>query len=243
MRRITLLIAFALACSTPPDPDDPHTILDNAIQQAGGATALEAARALTWDGNATVYAGDRTVNIAGRWQVQPPDTAIVATYDTTRGPSTTRSMVIAAPRGWMVRNDSFNVLPDPLIANERDAFFLYDVIRLVALRDSAVRLSRISADSLGQRGFRAEQSGRPAVELFVDSTGRLSHVRLMVADPGGGAPVQQDAWLEGELTSGGIRWPQRLRLTMNGAPYFDLRMRGLQISDRITSPLLSGPKD
>lgn len=242
MSRPLLLIAFAVACSTPPDPEDPHGILDNAIQQAGGATALSAARALTWDGDATVFAGGRTVHIAGHWQVQPPDTAIVATYDTTRGPSTTRSMVIAAPRGWMVRNDSFTVLPDPVIANERDAFFLYDVIRLVSLRDSSVRLSRISADSLGQRGFRAEQPGRPAVELFVDSTGRLSHVRLTVADPEGGPPVRQDAWLDGELASGGIRWPRRLRLTMNGAPYFDLRMRDLRVSDRISDPLLSGPK-
>ena len=243
MRRRLLLIAVAAACSTPPDPDDPLTILDNAIQQAGGAAALSAARALSWDGDATVFAGGRTVNIAGRWQVQPPDTAVVATYDTTRGPSTTRSMVIAAPRGWMVRNDSFTVLPDPLIANERDAFFLYDVIRLVSLRDNAVRLSRISADSLEQRGFRAEQPRRPAADVFVDSTGRVSHIVLMVADPNGGPPARQDAWLEGELTSGGIRWPQRLRLMMNGAPYFDLRMRDLQVSDRITSPLLSGPKE
>jgi hypothetical protein len=64
----------------------------------------------------------------------------------------------------------------------------------------------------------------------------------MVADPGGGPLVRQDAWLEGELSSGGIRWPQRLRLTMNGAPYFELRMRDLEVSDRIADPLLSGPK-
>jgi hypothetical protein len=241
MHRLLLMVG-ALACSSPPDPEDPHTILDNAIQQAGGDAALAAASALSWDGNATVFAGGRKVDISGRWQVQPPDTAIVATYDTTRGPSTTRSMVIAAPRGWVVRNDSFTPLPDPVIANERDAFFLYDVIRLVPLRDSAVRLSRISADSLGQRGFRAEHPGRPAVELFVDSTGRLSHIRLMVADPGGGPPVRQDAWLDGELASGGIRWPERLRLTMNGEPYFDLRIRDLKVSGRIGDPLLSGPK-
>ena len=243
MPRLLLLIAFAVACSTPPAPEDSHRLLDNAIEQAGGATALTAARALTWDGNATVFAGGRTVDIAGRWQVQPPDTAIVATYDTTRGPSSMRSLVIAAPRGWRVQNDSFTALPDPFVASERDAFFLYDVIRLVSLRDSAVRLSSVSADSLGQRGFRAEVPGRPAVEVFVDSTGRLAHVRLTVADPGGGPPVLQDAWLEGEIASGGIRWPQRLRLTMNGAPYFDLRMRNLVVSDRIGDPLLIGPKN
>ena len=77
----------------------------------------------------------------------------------------------------------------------------------------------------------------------MDSTGRLSHVRLTVADPNGGPPVRQDAWLDGELEAGGIRWPRRLRLTMNGAPYFELRMRDLKMSDRVNDPLLSGPKD
>ena len=113
MLRFMLLAVFALACSAPADPDDPHTILDNAIQKAGGAAALSAARALTWDGDATVFVGGRTINITGHWQVQPPDTAIVATYDTTQGPSTTRSMVIAAPRGWVVRNDSFTRSRNP----------------------------------------------------------------------------------------------------------------------------------
>lgn len=243
MLRFTLLFVVALGCSAPADPEDPDTMLGNAIRQAGGVMALSAASALTWDGDATVFAGGRTINITGHWQVQPPDTAIVATYDTTQGPSTMRSMVIAAPRGWVVRNDSFTSLPEAVIANERDEFYLYDVIRLVPLRDRVVRLSRSPADSLGQRGFRAEQPGRPAVDLFVDSTGRLSHVRLTVADPGGGPPIRQDAWLDGELAAGGMRWPLRLRLTMNGAPYFELRMRDLKVSDRVRNSLLSGPKN
>jgi hypothetical protein len=153
-----------------------------------------------------------------------------------------RTMVIAAPRGWAVRNDTFTPLPDAVIANERDEFYLYDVIRLVPLLDSAVTLTAISADSLGQRGFRADQAGRPPVDVFVDAAGRLAHISLNVADPNGGAPVRQDAWLSGELSSGGIRWPGVLRLTMNGAPYFELHMRDLKVSDRVGDALLAGPK-
>lgn len=239
MPRLLPFLAFALACAG--SAEDPRSLLDNAIDHAGGATVLTAARALSWDGEATVFAGGRTVNIAGHWRVQPPDTAVVSTYDTTLGPSTTRSMVIAAPRGWVVRSDSFTPLPDAVIANERDEFYLYDVIRLVTLRDSTVRLSTTTVDSLGQRGFRAEYPGRPAVDVFVDSTGRLARIRLMVADPGGGPPVRQDVWLDGELAAGGVRWPRRMRLTMNGAPYFDLTMRDLKVFDRLGDPMLSGP--
>ena len=242
MSRLTPLLAFALACAPAVDSSNPRALLDRAIEQAGGVAALSAARALSWSGDATIHAGGRVVNITGHWQVQPPDTAVVATYDTTMGPSTMRSMVIAAPRGWVVRGDSFTPLPDAMIANERDEFYLYDVIRLVPLLDSAVTLTAIPPDSLGQRGFRAEQPGRPAVDVFVDTTGRLAHLALNVADPGGGSPVRQDAWLSGELSSAGIRWPAVLRLTMNGAPYFELHMRDLTVTDRATDRLLLGPK-
>jgi len=240
MRRSLLPLALTLACSAP--TQDPYALLDAAIHQAGGAVALSAARALTWDGHATFSIGRSISNLAGRWQLQLPDTAIVAMYDTTLGPSTAQAVVIASPRGWVVRNDRFTAMTEPVAATERDAFYLYDVIRLVTLRNDAVTLSGIRPDSLGQRGFRAEQPGRPPVDLFVDSTGRLSHVRLIVANPTGGPAFQRDVWLDGELVAGGIRWPRRMRVLLNGSQYFDLTMRDLKVSDRLEDPLLAGPE-
>jgi hypothetical protein len=83
----TLTAALALttaACAagmrTPSASDSPDDILDRAIQQAGGAEALNDAVAVEWEGVASVHAGDRDVQIAGRWQIQPPDSAVVSTY-------------------------------------------------------------------------------------------------------------------------------------------------------------------
>jgi hypothetical protein len=220
----------------------PETLLAGAIEQAGGADALARARALTWAGTATVHAGGRTVHIAGRWSVQPPDTAVVATYDVSRGPATTRALVVAAPRGWVVAGGRFDPMPPPLLANERDEFYLYDVMRLVPLRAPGVRLTTVPADTLGQPGFRAEQAGRPAVELHVDAGGRLAHLRTQVRDPGGGAPVWQDVWLAGVVEADGVRWPRELRLTMNGAPYFALAIDSLRTAARLDDARLAGPR-
>lgn len=240
---VAVLLLGCAACATVPQvsPDTPEGILARAIEQAGGAEALERARALVWEGDATVHAGGRTVAIAGTWAVQPPDTAVVSTYPLERGPGSVRHMVLAAPRGWLVGGQGFTPMQPNFLANERDAFFLYSVMRLVPLRGPGVALSALPRDSAGERGILVRQPGRPEVELYVDSTGRASRIRMRVHDVGTGAPIVQDARLGGTIEAGGVRWPRTLRLTHGGAPYFDLRLRTLRVLPTIQDTLLAGP--
>src|SRR5687767_11336445 len=97
-----LLVACSACASAPPRPsgDRAEGILARAIEASGGAAALERARALAWDGDAVVHAGGRTISITGRWQVQPPDTAVVSTHPVEAGSSAMRHLVVAQPRGW-----------------------------------------------------------------------------------------------------------------------------------------------
>ena len=218
----------------------PAAMLDRAIEQAGGVQALARARALTWEGDAIVNAG-RIVQISGTWAVQPPDTAVVSTFDVARGPESTRSLVVAAPRGWLVTGGQFEPMSAALLANERDEFYLYDVMRLVPLREPEVRLTAIARDTAGYAGFRAERAGRPAVDVHVDGTGRLAHLRTRVPNPAGGEPVLQDMWLEGVIEASGVRWPRDLRIFLNSQPFFALTLRTLRVHDRVEDPRLRGP--
>lgn len=220
---------------------DPSAMLDRAIARAGGAAALEAATALTWEGDALVNAGGRIVQIAGTWAIQPPDTAVVATFDATRGPGALRALVVAAPRGWIVNGAEFTPMAPTMLATERDEFYQYDVMRLVPLGEPGVTLTAIPPDSLGQPGFRAERAGRNPIELYFDETGRLAHLRTHVADPAGGPAVRQDTWLSGEIMDAGVRWPRDLRITLNGQPFFALTLRTLRVHRRVEDPRLRGP--
>ena len=218
----------------------PAAILDRAIEQAGGHAALARARALTWEGDAIVNAG-RIVEISGTWAIQPPDTAVVSTFDVARGPGSMRALVFAAPRGWLVTGEQFEPMPANMLATERDEFYLYAVMRLVPLREPGVTLTAIPRDSLGPAGFRAERAGRPAVDLHVDATGRLAHLRTNIPDPAGGAPVRQDIWLSGTIDAAGVRWPRDLRIYLGGQPFFALTLRTLRVHDRVDDPRLKGP--
>jgi hypothetical protein len=244
-----VVMVACLACtragpSRRPDPGapTPEAILIRAIERAGGSVALERARALIWEGEATVHAGGRTVELTGRWAVQPPDTAVVATYETSRGPASTRRLILSGTRGWLERDGQLTPMPPAMLANEREQFYLYSVMRLVPLRAPAVQLTAIPPDSLGQRGVRATQPGRPDVELYVDELGRLAHLRLRVTDAMSGQPALEDAWLSGAVEAGGVRWPRSVRITLDGKPYFDMEIRTLRTLARLDDPLLAGPQ-
>jgi hypothetical protein len=237
---------LVIGCSTPPADGirqqslaEPVEILEQAIQRAGGAAALERARALTWTGEAIVHAGGRTVDIEGRWAVQPPDTAVVSTFDITRGRHTTRHLVLASPNAWIVRDTQFAPMPPNMLASERDAFYLYSVIRLVPLRNAM--LSRISPDSAGNEGIRASMAGRPAVDLYVDATGRLRHFRTTVIDAESGKPARAEVSVHGAIEADSVRWPRGIRFRLDGKPYFDLTVRSLRTGAQLSDTLLNGP--
>jgi len=241
-----VVLAFALAACThaarrPVDSASPEAILARAVEQAGGATALGRARALEWDGEASVHAGGRDIHIAGLWRVQPPDSAVVTTYDVARGSSSARSMVVAAPRGWLVHDGQMTAMPPTLLASERAEFYLYQLFRLVPLQSRGVTMTAAPPDSLGHRGVSATQSGRPPATLYVDDEGRLAHVRLQVPGAETGELEWQDAWLTGVVEGSGIRWPRELHLTRNGEPYFDLSVKALRVRDQLVDTLLNGP--
>jgi hypothetical protein len=222
--------------------DTPQAIVTRAIEQAGGRTALARARALVWTGNASVHSGDRTISLGGRWAVQPPDTAVVATYETSRGPLSTRRLIVSGTRGWFERDGQLTPMPPTVLANEREQFYLYSVMRLVPLREPGVQLMRIPPDSLGQNGVRATQAGRPQVDLYFDGTGRLARIRAQVTNPMHGHTVTEDVWLAGVVEADGVRWPRSIRLTLDGKPYFELQIRTLRVLPRLDDPLLAGPQ-
>jgi hypothetical protein len=217
------------------------SIVEQAIEMAGGASALERARALVWEGDAAVHARGRTVELSGRWAVQPPDSAVVATWERSRGQASTRRLILSGTRGWFERDGQLSPMPPTVLANEREQFYLYNVMRLVPLRAPSVTLTAIAADSLGQRGVRVTQAGRPDVDLYVDGTGRLAHLRTRVTDAMSGNPAVEDVWLGGVVEADGVRWPRSVRLTLDGKPYFELEIRTLRVLPRLQESLLAGP--
>ena len=240
MRRLIATVFFLVA---PPVQAQvrPSALLEHAMKAAGGASRLKAYRGLEWSGLGVVHIPNRDIGIRGTWRIQPPDSAVVTTYDTLRGPATARSLVVAGPRGWIRRDTSFTPLPDDILAEEQHQYYRYSLLRLAPLKEKGVKLHAVFPDSAGHPGFRVERNGRLPVTMYFDSAGRVMRMVTTFALPG---PVAADAQVlefYGSTESNGVRWFRRMEIRRAGKPYFDLDIDSLTVMPAIADPLLAGP--
>ena len=140
---VTLVAVLLPGAAAPAgqSPGDASQILGKAIAAAGGEQALAAATVLKWSGKAVIHAGGRRIEIEGRWIVEPPDRAVVATWEVDKGESSTRRLIVNGAEGLMERGGQRMPMPADVLAHERDQFYLYSVMRLLPLREPGVQLS------------------------------------------------------------------------------------------------------
>jgi len=205
-------------------------LLQKAIDASGGEAALTRARVLRWTADATVHAGERQIHLSGRWEVEPPDRAVTATWEKDKGEASTRRLIIDASGGWMERNAQRTPMPPAMLAHERDQFYLYSIMRLVPLRDPGVRLSVSPASSATGPGLLVTRDGRPDVQVFFAANGRIARLRTRVTDPSSGRPVVEDLVTTGTIAANGVRWPRAIIITWDGKPYFDMVIKELEVS-------------
>ena len=220
--------------------DGVDSLVRRAIEAAGGRAALAAASALQWQGRAGIHLPGRDITILGTWSIQPPDSAVVATYDSTQGPRSTRRLILAGARGWTQRDTALNPMPNAMLTEERHQFYLYSLLRLLPLEAPGVKLTRVVDDSAGNAGLIVESAGRLQVTMYFNRDARVVRMRTTFAADSG--PVErQDIRFEGTIESNGVRWFRRMSINRNRQPYFDLEIRSFQALPRLNEPLLRGP--
>jgi hypothetical protein len=216
-------------------------LVSRAITFAGGEPRLREVHALTWHGTAAVHVAGRDIALGGFWQVQPPDTAVVTTWEASKGPEATRRLILTGSTLWTQRNGKLEPLPAEMLADEQHQFYLYSLVRALPLRDPRTRLEVAANDSEGHAGLYVRHEGRPDVTLHFDADGRVCRVTSQVTDQAG-KRITQVMLLSGTMESGGVRWFRQLRITRDGQPYFELELTDLQALKRLNDPLLPAPR-
>ena len=210
--------------ASPSPPPDAKTLVDRAIKARGGEEALKRATVLEWRGRGLLHADERTIPIEGRWIVEPPDRAVVATWETGKGPSSTRRLILLGSEGFLERDGVRTPMPPEVLAGERDRFYLYALMRALPLRDPGTRVT-----ATGPRTLRVEREGRPTVDMFFDGTGWLDRLRAEWRDPAAGKAAVEEWTFAGEVAAKGIRWPRRVNVSRDGAPIVDLDIEELRV--------------
>ncbi|HWI23771.1 MAG TPA: hypothetical protein VNS59_02490 [Lysobacter sp.] len=223
--RLLLLLLLLSGCATAPDTDT--ALLEAAIDAAGGDTSLARARTLHWTGEATVFAGERRIELGVDTMVTPFLRARSTTWLRDQPETTRRVLAIDGANGWTERDGRREEMPDAMREHERLQYAVYGLMQLAPLRAPGVRLQRLP-DRDGLRVLHVEHPSALPADLFFDARNRLVAIENSVPDPERGTPVAQRFSFEGDIVSAGAHWPRTLRISQDGRPYFELRLRTLE---------------
>jgi len=228
-------------------------ILKKAWRAAGGEANLARYRAFRWKGNAKVYAGERVIAITGEWLVEPPARARVLTNDELNGRKSTRLLILNGDKGWAQIDGQTRSMPPEFFSHEREQFYLYYLMRLVPLKDTAFRLSRLAvSDDQALIGLRVSHKEHADVDLFFDRA-RWLLVKMSTRrrDPISGKEVTEELLLRdhsvhgqknrAKRINGGILWPARISIRWDSSPYFDLEITEFTPLEAVNEHLFAEP--
>ena len=151
-------------------------------------------------------------------------------------------MILNGDRGWGQRDGPPEPLPAPLIAHERDQFYLYHVLRLAPLRSTGFELTALGSDAPGNEGLRVRSPGHRDVVLYFDEAARPVRLVTSLADPATGKEIVEEMHFAGVVETEGIRWPRRTEITWDGRPYFELDILEFRPLPRLDPSLFEEPK-
>jgi hypothetical protein len=199
------------------------SVLDAAIEAAGGEAALAKVKELDWTGTAVVNAEGKTTEIEMQTIVRPLTYARTTSWPKAEGEKAARTIQAEFGRAWTVNRVVWTPMPEAEAAHENQQYSLYGVMTLVPLKDAGAKVEEKAPGADGARNLHVEHPKAPPMDLTFDKSGKLVRAAYSVRDPkGGAAPIPQVVEFSGEVASNGVKWPKKISIKQNGAPYFDL---------------------
>lgn len=201
------------------------SVLDAAIDAAGGEAALSQVKELDWTGTAIVTADGKTTEIEVQTIVRPFTYARTTSWPKAEGEKAARTIQAEFGKAWTVNRVVWTPMSEAESAHENQQYSLYGLMLLTPLKDASVTVREAPAGSDGTRALQVVHPKAAPAELEFDSSGKLVRAGFSVRDPkGGAADIVQIVKFSGEIVSNGVKWPRRITIEQNGAPYFDLTL-------------------
>lgn len=234
------LVALGACASAPqeaamtaaaPDAYSGKSVLDAAIEAAGGQAALSQIKELEWKGTATVNAEGKTTEIELETVVRPQSHwARSTSWTKTDGPKKARTIQAEQGKAWVVNRVTWTPMPEAQAIHENQQFSLYSVMTLVGLKGEGVTVKETAPGKDGTRNLHVEHPMAPPMDLRFNASGKLIQAGLTVKDPKGGADIVETVKFSGEIVSNGVKWPKKIAIQQNGAPYFDMEIASFEAS-------------
>lgn len=114
-----------------------------------------------------------------------------------------------------------------MLAHERRQFALYRLMLLHPLQDPGASVQE-APHAPPEFALAVRHPLAPPTTLLFAPSGALTGARNRVRRATGEGEIEQAFSFDGRISSGGVRWPRRIRIEQDGAPYFELRLTSFE---------------
>lgn len=205
------------------------SVLDAAIDAAGGQDALAKVVELYWTGDAKVTAADKVSEQGVATVVRPFLNARYSSWPKADGPKKARTTQVEQGKAWDVNKVTWTPMPEAQAKSENELLGLYSFMLLAPLKSADAAVIELPAAADGGRAIKATYHGQ-TIELAFDADAKLVRASGTVTDPKGGADIAQVATFSGEVSNNGVKWPKHIAITHNGAAAYEVDITKFEAS-------------
>lgn len=214
-----------------------RSVLDVAIEAAGGEAALAKVKELYWTGAATVTADGKTVEENHAVLVRPFNFYRITSWAKGAEPKTAKTVQAELGKAWDVTRVTWTPMPEAGAKFENEQLGIYSLMLLTQLKADGVTVKEQPAGSDGTRAVQVLR-GDFGAELEFDASGKLVRAGYTGTDPKTGASVAEIYSFTGEIVSNGVKWPKQIKVERNGAPAYAIELATFEaLPNRTVRPL------
>lgn len=201
-----------------------RSVLDVAIEAAGGEAALSRVQELYWTGAVTVTSDGTAVEQSHAVLLRPYSFYRVTSWAKGTEPKTAKTVQAEQNKAWDVTRVTWQPMPEAGARFENEQLRLFSAMLLTSLKAPGVTVTDQPAAADGTRAIDVVHPSGLAAELELDAAGKLVRAGYNGTDPKTGEPSRDVYTFSGEIVSNGVKWPKHIAVTRNGAPWYEIEI-------------------
>lgn len=246
---ISLAAAAALALASgnrAGTKDEARTILDKAIEAAGGAEMLAKNKAHFWKAKGTFHAfGMPTPYLADYYFWQPDKLRFEFTMEV-GDKKVQMTMVANSKEGWEKAGPKLEQLPKEKHAEMMHTVHAINVAQLVPLLDKKFTVTSLGETKVGDIevvGIRASTKGRRDVNLYFDKkTMLLAKTESRVFDEFASKEVNQENFFTGYKDKNGAKIFEKMTIKRDGKLFLEEEFSDQKTQEKLDEKLFARPE-
>jgi len=214
------------------------SVLDAAIEAAGGEAALAKVQELYWTGAATTTTDGKTAEHNAAVLVRPFSFYRVTTWAKGKEPRTANTTQAEQGKAWNVNRVSWIPMEEAGAKFENEQLGLFSLMLLTPLKADGATVKEQPVGADGTRAIQVAKDGAPGAELEFNADGKLVRAGFAGTDPKTGAQTVESYTFSGEIVSNGVKWPKHIKAERNGTAWYEIELATFEaLPTRTVRPL------